>query len=281
MNKVRDLAIVLRSVPYEERHRVVTALTENHGKVSGLARNAIQSRRFGGTLEPFVASSWIFVERPGADLVRIEEAEVRRTFEGLRKDFERLAEASVFNELMLKLAPEREACPELFRLHSNALVALEELPGSGVELSLLNGYMAKLLQWCGNHPQLRSCMGCQLPLESFWEGQTGLRPGAQEATLTCVVADAGWFCSSCRETQTRHLRDRSGQSLAHSSLMVSPAAITDFFMSLASPIRQVPGLAQADEQGRRGLFHFLEGLFLYHIPGFDRAPLKGLRFLGL
>ena len=37
MEQKRDLAIVLRWVPYEERHRVVTALTENHGKISALA----------------------------------------------------------------------------------------------------------------------------------------------------------------------------------------------------------------------------------------------------
>jgi len=50
-----DLAIVLRAVPYEERHRIVTALTEHHGKITGMAKNAIQSRRFGGCLETFTA----------------------------------------------------------------------------------------------------------------------------------------------------------------------------------------------------------------------------------
>src|SRR3954447_1857160 len=108
MQEIRDLAIVLRSVPYEDRHRVVTALTENHGKISALARNSIQSRRFGGALDAFVASEWSFVGRVGADLFRVERAVVRRAFEGLRKDFEKLSLASVFGELMIRLAPERE-----------------------------------------------------------------------------------------------------------------------------------------------------------------------------
>src|SRR6187551_429479 len=100
MDQKRDLAIVLRSIPYEERHRIVTALTEQHGQVTGLARNAIQSRRFGGCLEAFAASEWQFVIKPGAELVRIEQAQIRRSFDGLRKDFERLSMASVFGEIM-------------------------------------------------------------------------------------------------------------------------------------------------------------------------------------
>src|SRR5262249_45008753 len=111
MERKKDLAIVLRWVPYEDRHRVVTALTENHGRISALARNSIQSRRFGGALEPFAASEWHFVERPGAELYRVEEAQIRRGFEDLRKDFDRLSLASLLNEIILKLTHEREPCP--------------------------------------------------------------------------------------------------------------------------------------------------------------------------
>src|SRR5687768_422160 len=137
MQHKQDLAIVLRTVVFEERHRIVTALTENHGRISALARNSIQSRRFGGSLEPFTAADWRFVEtRPGADLFRLEEANTRRGFENLRKDFERLSMASLFNELMLKLAPEHEPCPDLFRMHANALAVLDEMPGQGADLSL-------------------------------------------------------------------------------------------------------------------------------------------------
>ena len=112
MQPERDLAIILKTVIYEERHRIVTALTENHGVISALARNSIQSRRFGGTLEPFTASEWLFAQKPGADLARLEEASIRRSFEGLRADFERLSIASVMNEMMLRTAPRYEPCPD-------------------------------------------------------------------------------------------------------------------------------------------------------------------------
>jgi DNA repair protein RecO len=272
MQQKRDTAIILRAIPFEERHRIVTALTENHGQVTAMAKNSISSRRFGGALDPFVASEWLFNEKPGSDLLLLQEATVKRSFEGLRKDFERLSLASIFNELMIRLAPKHEACEELFRLHANALATLEELPGTGIDLTLLNGYLAKVLQWSGSQPQLQACLGCRAPVES-------LAPGMG---LSCVVVDAGWLCQSCRANHTYHVQDRaSGSTFGRSMLRVTPAAIQDFFTSLTVPIRQVPRSTRASPKEHQELFKFLEALFVYHVPGFDQQPLKGLRFLEL
>ena len=291
MQPERDLAIILKTVIYEERHRIVTALTENHGVISALARNSIQSRRFGGTLEPFTASEWLFAQKPGADLARLEEASIRRSFEGLRADFERLSIASVMNEMMLRTAPRYEPCPDLFRLHSNALAWLEDEVGtlraaspspalrpapppgtvSGEDLSLLNGYLTKLLQWSGNQPQLGACMSCAIPIQRL----------SPEASLTCIVADAGWICPECRTHETRHVRDREGQYFSHAHLKLTPGAVRDFHQSLSLPIRQIPSSSQASRVEHLALFRFLEALFVYHMPGYERAPLKSLRFLDL
>ena len=305
MQPKRDLAIVLRSVPYEDRHRIVTALTEHHGQISALARNSIQSRRFGGTLEPFAASEWQFAEKPGAELARLDEALIKRSFEGIRKDFERLSLASVFSEFMLRVAPKNEPCTDLFKLHSNALVILEELPGPGSVparlsgssfaslniignvtadvtsithdrflrsiLLLLNGYLAKCLQWSGNQPQLQACHGCKRALDT-------LEP---DASLTCLILDAAWICPDCRNKETHHIRDRGVQGFQAAQIRVTPMAIIDFLMSLVSPIRQIPTHAQASREEHAQLFLFIEALFAYHLPGFDQKPLNGLRFLGL
>jgi DNA repair protein RecO len=267
MLQKRDTAIVLRATPFEERHRIITALTEAHGQVTAMAKNCISSRRFGGALDPFVASEWLFTEKPGAELLQLQEAVAKRSFEGLRGDFERLALASVFNELMLRIAPKHEPCEELFKLHANALAALEELPGTGVNLALLNAYLAKTLQWSGSQPRLQSCIGCGTPVEA-------LDP---RATLSCVVADAGWLCETCRASNTHHLRESLG--MGQSLLRVTPAAIRDFYASLTLPIRRVAGATLASRAEHQTLFKFLEALFVYHVPGFDRTPLKGLRFL--
>lgn len=279
MEQKRDLAIVLRWVPYEERHRIVTALTENHGRITALARNSIQSRRFGGALEPFSASEWRFVERRGAELFRIEEATIRRSFDSIRTDFEAFSLASVFNETMLRIAPEHEPCPDLFKVLSNALAALEELLAfekadpikapKNARIGLLNAYLAKILQWSGSQPQLDCCFGCQTSLHS-------LDP---HHFVTCRVAEAAWLCPDCRGT--RQITHREGQAFSQFGLRVTPAALRDFYSALVTPMRQIVPTLTADLAEQTELFQFMEALFVYHIPGFDRSQMKSLRFLNL
>jgi DNA repair protein RecO len=268
-----ETAIVLRSVPYEERHRVVTALTEHHGKVSALARNAIQSRRFGGTLETFSASTWRMGETRG-DLYHLDEATIRKDFAGLRKDFEILSLASVFNELMLRFAPEREPCIDLFKLHTNALAMLEEMADSGKPaeprtlLVILNAYLSKILQWNGTQPQLLRCLGCERSLLDF----------SAETRLRCHIAVACWTCPECRGVKPDSAADYA-PGFQHQFFEATQAAIGDFYIGLSTPIRKVTELAQGTLADQKLLFSLMESLLIYHVPGFDRAPLKGLRFL--
>lgn len=271
MEQKRDLAIVLRAVQFEERHRVVTALTETHGKVSALARNSIQSRRFGGGLDLFAAGEWRFVERVGADLFRVEGVDVKRGYEGLRADFLALSLASAFSELMIKIAPEREPCPDLFRLHANALAALEETgkPLSRAHaLACLNAYLAKMMQWSGNQPQLGACRGCVKPLSEF----------PLSMSVNCAVADAGWYCSICRADGVAHIQEGGFRQAA---LRVSVRALVDFYASLDAPIKQAMTAARASETEHEALFRFIEMLLEYHLPGFERGSIKSLKYLEL
>jgi DNA repair protein RecO len=274
MEKKRDLAITLRAVAFEERHRIVTAITENHGQISALARNSIQSRRFGGTLEPFTAAEWYFSEKPGAELVSLEEATVRRSFDGLRGNFERLSLASVFNELLLRLAPQRQPCPELFKLHSNALALLEEGAPDLELLPILNAYLAKLLQWSGNQPRIHLCFQCRTPIQNL----------SPTESLTCLIEEAAWICSNCRAGSTTHITRLSSQkqgNFQEKFFRVAPLAIHDLSIGMESPIRKVPEVSLASKSEHEELFRYLEALFIFHIPGFDREPLRALKFLNL
>lgn len=279
MQIYRDLAIVLRTVPYEERNRIVTALTEQNGLVTAMAKNSVQSRRFGGTLEVFTASEWLFSKKPGAELCQLSEAQIREPFTGLRNDFQKLSLASVFSEIMLRVAPPHEACTDLFKLHSNALAVLARLPQSdsaqsipeGIELLLLNAYVAKLLQWSGSQPRLQTCLNCEVSLE-------GLLP---TEALSCRIAEAGWICNACRGTSTRHIQGQEGPSFQQAMLRVSVEAIRDFQIFLGTPMRLIAEKVSIKGEAHKNLFQFLEGLLIYHVPGFDRTPLKSLRFLNL
>ncbi len=253
---------------------MVTAITESHGRISALARNCVQSRRFGGALDLFTASEWQLAQRSeAAELFQLQEARTLKSHEGIRSDFFRMAMASLLSELMLRVAPERESCVDLFKLHANALSALEEFSEQAPPISFLNGYLAKLLQWSGNQPRLQQCLGCSRTLPSLWQEEGTFR-------LAVIVQEAGWICESCRRSSVLHVRHRS-ESQGIEMLEVGADAMADFFMSLVTPIRQVPATAHASDASHRELFRVLDALMIYHVPGFDRLPLNSLKFLGL
>ncbi len=263
MEVKQDLAIVLRSVFYEERHRIVTAITEKHGLISAMAKNSVQSKRFGGTLDLFAASLWFFSEKTTTQqMVFLQEAQIRRSYEGLRKDFEKLSLASAFNEIVLKLAPEKEPCPELFKLYSNALAVLEETEKVEDGIFFLNAFLIKVLKWSGNQPRLGNCQSCEIELGAIIQNST---------SLSCTIIDAGWVCESCRLAA-------GFQGLV---LRLSTVALLDFAMILQVPMRQVRQTVQATLQEHQELFKYLEALICYHLPGFDRQPIQSLKFLGL
>ena len=113
------LAVVLRSVDYGERDRVVTLFSRERGKLSAFARGARSSRRrFGGVLEPFTLLAAELTER-GGDLWGLEDAAVERGFGNLRGDLARIACASYAVELTRELVRDAEPHEDLF----DALVA--------------------------------------------------------------------------------------------------------------------------------------------------------------
>ncbi|MBL7716977.1 MAG: DNA repair protein RecO [Bdellovibrionales bacterium] len=266
MNRVRDLAISLRCVQFEERHRVVTALTENHGKISAMARNSIQSRRFGGSLEPFTAAQWDIVEKNGGEMFSVESAQVRRGFEGIRKDFMKLSLASVLNETMLTIAPEREACPDLFRLHANALAVIDEMDVSEkFSKNLVSVYLGKVLHWAGTQPRLSSCLECETALEDL----------APEESLNFHIGDAGWICSSCRKTGTRHLNESGMGNTVERSVRVSAETLARLRWALAQKLKDGITMNQTEDG-----YTLILQLSEFHLPGFGRDRLKSFRFLG-
>jgi DNA repair protein RecO len=255
VNFQKDLAIILRVVPYEDRHRIVTALTEKQGKVSALARNAVQSRRFGGCLDLFAASEWSIRSKPGAELLQLEEAVIRRGFERIRGRLETLTAASALVELVNKALPAQQPVPDVFKLLSNALVTLEELPEERSTLPLLNLFIGKLLHLAGHRPRLESCLKCGYTLTDCVQ--------RQDSTLRAHLEHAGWLCTVC---------SGAGGTL-------SPLALLRLVRLIPLPIRAAAEPMDLAEEEERELLRFLEGLMVFHVPGFDRSPIKSLRLI--
>ena len=118
-------AFLLRSHPYGESDRVVTFITEDFGKVSGIAKGAKRSqRRFAGTLEPFVKVRLAFTSRPRSELAFVDRCELLQALRSFAGDLDRFASGSYVLELTDRMVFGRETGREVFTLVDAALAAL-------------------------------------------------------------------------------------------------------------------------------------------------------------
>jgi DNA repair protein RecO (recombination protein O) len=154
------LAVVLRTVDYGERDRVVTLLSRERGKLSAFARGARSSqRRFGGALEPFNLLSTELTER-GGDLWVLESAQVERAFGAVRGDLARIACASYAVELARELVRDAEPHEDLF---DRVVSYLERLDAAPAEPWDLRRFELDALRAAGLMPSLDGCARCGRP----------------------------------------------------------------------------------------------------------------------
>ena len=85
-------AIVLRSHPFGESDKIVSFFSEHHGKLSGIAKGALRSRRrFVNSLEPFSVVNLSFQDRPQSGLAFLLSAELIHGPQALLADLDRIA----------------------------------------------------------------------------------------------------------------------------------------------------------------------------------------------
>jgi DNA repair protein RecO (recombination protein O) len=121
-------AVVLRTWPMHEADLIVSFFTRDYGRMKGVAKAALKSRkRFGGALEPMtVARAW-FAEKPRQELVRLDQLEIVRSPLSMPVDQARMAVLSFFAEVLDEVLPERDPQDAVFRL----LVSVLELTLAG------------------------------------------------------------------------------------------------------------------------------------------------------
>jgi DNA repair protein RecO (recombination protein O) len=150
-------AVVLRTWPVHEADLIVSLLTRDYGRVSGVAKSALKSRkRFGGALEPMtVARAW-FAERPGQELVRLDQLEIIRSPLSAPVDHLRMAVLSFFAEVLDQALPERDPQETVFRL---LLAVLEQttVEQTWMPLTYFQLWMTRLM---GLLPDIGHCTAC-------------------------------------------------------------------------------------------------------------------------
>jgi DNA repair protein RecO (recombination protein O) len=179
-------AIVLRARDYAESDRIVTLLTRDAGKISGIAKGAKNSRRrFERKLEPFSHVMLYFRRRPHGDLVFITRAESGGLPpHNIDSDLKKIALGSYMLELVDALTREEAEAAQAYAIICGGLCAMSERDAT---LSLRQAFELKLLAWSGYALEFARCRVC------------ARKPGPQTTSVSFVVAKGGIVCRACRE----------------------------------------------------------------------------------
>jgi DNA repair protein RecO (recombination protein O) len=150
-------AVVLRTWPIQESDLIVSLFTRDFGRLKGVAKAALRSRkRFGGALEPaIVARAW-FAERPRQELMRLDQLEIVRSPLSIPVDPVRLAALSFFVEVLDEALPEHDPQDAVFRL---VLSVLEQttVEQTWMPLTYFSLWMTRLM---GLLPDMGHCIAC-------------------------------------------------------------------------------------------------------------------------
>lgn len=185
-------AIVLRSRPFGESDKIVSLLTKDFGKISGIAKGAMRSRkRFVNSLEPFALVNLRFQDRPHSNLAFILTADLTVGYRHLGNSLEAISHAAYLVEITDGLLGEREESRAVYQHLSDSLRYLEEY---GTSLRFLTSYELKLLRLVGYQPVLDQCRRC---------GKEPLEPAAQPWYFSPV--EGGILCDSCAASRRETL----------------------------------------------------------------------------
>ena len=115
-------AVILRVWPVNEADLIVSFLTRDFGKLKGVAKSALKSRRrFGGALEMMTEVKATFVDRPREELVRIDHFELIASPLRVPVNYARMTALSFFAEVTEQALPDRNPEELAFRLLTTVL----------------------------------------------------------------------------------------------------------------------------------------------------------------
>ena len=110
-------AIVIRTFPLKEFHKIITFYTPDFGKVKAVAYGVKSPKsKLGGSLELLNHGTLIFQHRENRELQNITDFNLINGFDTIRSDFTRITYGCYFAELVDSIASEGIASPEIFDL---------------------------------------------------------------------------------------------------------------------------------------------------------------------
>jgi DNA repair protein RecO (recombination protein O) len=174
----REHGVVLRTIRLGEADRIVSIVTEGHGKVRAVVKGVRKTKsKFGSRLEPMSHVALQLYQ--GRELDIVTQAETVDHFRAIREDLDRLNRATSMLEVVDQVAQEREPSPRLYQMLVGGLRALAARDAP----LLVPAFFWKLLALEGSQPLLDQCARC----------------GALDDLVAFDLGQGGVLCRSCRQ----------------------------------------------------------------------------------
>jgi DNA repair protein RecO len=225
-------AISIHRTPFGETSQIAEFLTEDHGRISALARGAHRSKNsYQGPIDNLVYARIKFSPNHGRGLDLLLERDVITDFPEIRRDLDRFHAACYVTELTRLGAPFNQVVTGLFNLYRGALVALHDRPRREVPYVVF-AFEWRFLKILGLQPSLESCVVCGTPARRALEVRESSRfsVSAERGGLICQDCDAGThrFDGAHLELLGRMAEQPLNDWLAHPKLASATGEIRAF-----------------------------------------------------
>jgi len=250
-------AIVIRSFNYGESDKIVTFLTEDFGRLKGIAKGARRSKkRSQNVLEPFSHIRLIFFERGKGGLVRVESGDLISSFPKIREDLKKTLFGYYYLELINEMAGEREKNNEAFDLLLTFLRNLELMEPRKEHLRI---FEIRILSIFGYQPNMLRCDLCRKDWDNLRE-MGKLFFSIERGSLICENCSEGINNLTPISLGTVKLIDQISNielskiqrvRFTHSSLYESEEVLTKFIShQLGKELKTLKTLCRIEEESK-------------------------------
>ncbi|WP_308638867.1 DNA repair protein RecO [Paenibacillus silvisoli] len=170
--------IVIRSIDYGEGNKIITLLTNTHGKVGIVVRGAKKVKsRHGSLAQLFTHGEFLFFRNSG--LGTLSHGEIIESHHLLREHLDKAAYSSYAAELVDRALQEEDTGNFIYEQLKACLAAFSEGKDFVVTLAL---FEMKILVAAGYAPDFDACISC----------------GNESGPMALSVRGGGILCSRCR-----------------------------------------------------------------------------------
>ncbi len=196
-------AVVIRRDRLGDFHKSLTLLTSGLGLITATAFGAYKARstlRMGS--EPLTHSHVLLYHDPVRRTYKVTELEVRESFEGVRRDFEKVCAASLWAEVAQRSFGAGETSDALYLLFTGCLCLLDP-PDAPPARYVTVQFLWRFLSLAGYAPDPSSCDRC------------GRRLGPEQ-TAFFEASGSAFLCGSCARPSSAPLPAGARRYLAAS-----------------------------------------------------------------